>query len=359
MTNIWRAFSRDDQTWLYTYMEVVWRGRVVLGSLASALAVFALGLVLASVSGFASLYLTSVPVYYGTFGIAWVSYWGAWGDRALVRSSERALQAFITKSEIESIVRDELRGLFRGINQAVIAAITAAALVAYAATRTYASSDGLDLFPDAWSSQPSLFLKNVVLALYALPVSLFVVTMIDGVQRYMRIVFRLSREDLGHPLLVAKYHLRPLAAWGVRTGFAWLIGLSLFVFLGLFGRDDQRADLDGARLIPAIMLVAFLAIWALALLLWPHICFRRTLNSALSTAVEDTEEDVRRVLGASVVKVSRYRALRRTSIDLRNYEALLEEYSRTSPWLYSRPGEWILFAAQALIPFASLLLLLR
>jgi hypothetical protein len=350
--------ASDSETWLHAYVRAVWRGHAVRGSIGTAILVFGVGLVIAIAGSFSHLYLTSFPIYYGTVGIAWVAYWGTWGDRALRAAARDLPGGFARHSDAESAIRREMTLLLRGWNQVALAVAAWCAAIAYVGWRTTGERQ-LELFDRSWS-EDDVVLKNLILDIYALPILLLATTMIDGVIRYVRILHRVGEMRLAVPLEVAKIYIRPFAGWGTRTGFAWLLGITTVV---LFTVPAYR-EIDTHRLavaLPALVGLSAAGVWAFFLLLAPQFVFHRSLRREVRRIALLQRDQIRDLCGGQLPSAEQF--YDRTYVGVSHEQitdgiAALRNLDATSTWLIARPTDWIVFIATAVVPLLPLLHLL-
>lgn len=221
--------AKDIRTWLDHCSDRLGGRYIVTASLLS-LTVFVGGLFIAWLGRFHSTYLRSTPVYLGVFGIVWVGGWIVWSSRRLARMLDEIRPAFLVTDHVfESATRPYLRRM-AGIR---LQLICSGALILISAFYVWfeARRGVVRFFPMAWSKYPNDLVKNLVLDLYSIPIILLICTAAIGIVSYAKMVVALSRLPINPLLSVSRTTLRPIVAYGIGTGLAWSVGLSLFTLL--------------------------------------------------------------------------------------------------------------------------------
>lgn len=77
----------------------LFKGHYIVASICAAIVLYAAGLFVSYQIDFASDYISTLPVYLGVFGIAWVGCWLGWGTRRLYKIFKDVRLAFIVSDE--------------------------------------------------------------------------------------------------------------------------------------------------------------------------------------------------------------------------------------------------------------------
>ena len=330
-----------------------WQWRYALVALVSALVVYLLGFILAAMGGFTSLYVRGTPsIYAGIFALAWVTFWGAWGDERLQLNILAIQDAFLDPAEFTQRYVIALRRVFNWREHCLWA--VGLMLVAWSVVglRTSGVWGSLALFPQGWSSPPGLLAKNLVLDLYAVPILFLLVTMMLGAVRYLQLVGSLAGLRLVLPLEVARVRLRPLAYWGVYAGFGWSIGTATLIILFRTPLFEQDGQLGGRDLIAPVVVFAAMAIWAMLLLAWPQYKLHRALACEKRYFIEASFASLVDSLGRVKLTPREYvKALE----DPRNerLEALTRQATAAPAWVFPAPVEVLMIVSQGLIPIIT------
>lgn len=178
-----------------------------MASLAIGLGVFLVGLIIAARIGFAEIYLDTLPVYMGVFGIVWVFCWIAWATRRLREMMEQLQPLFLVPSaEYRTGVQHSVRWAFdwplqlRGslllwmIGIGTVVAFTRYGLLVW--------------FPSAWSLSPFLFLKNLILILFDIPIAVLLFASGTGIVSYTAFVRHIASLPLIPHIGIARAKLR-------------------------------------------------------------------------------------------------------------------------------------------------------
>ncbi|TMC47704.1 MAG: hypothetical protein E6J20_19340 [Chloroflexi bacterium] len=353
-----------SSTWISPWIEkfqpqfVKGQWRLVLGAARLALVPFLVGLLAAGLGGYFHLYLRTPAIYIGLAGIGWVAGWGAWADSELQKIQLTIGRAFRAPTQAEDAFRAMMGRLRDPLTTFMWAAPFIALAWAYVAFSTF-HRHKLQLFP-GWANN-SLWGKNVTLDVYGLVITLLLVTMVEGVLRFLRLVHTLAKISLRLPLASSRVLLRPLTRWGLRTGFAWSLALgtivAFFAPLQSEGSGGQHPSF-AAVLVPLVAVLAIAAVWPAALLLGPQFMFHGALCRDRDEFVESTVEQLDRALALGPKNQSSSAAYAKrlaTAPVVARYAELVEDGAAQSTWVHVGPGELLLFATQALLPVATLL----
>src|SRR5467141_2251525 len=155
--------------------------------------VFCLGLVIAFQIYFQTEYLSSLSVYLCVFGIAWVASWLAWGSRRIPRMLREIRSVFLVPdADYERATLPALRRRIQGAKLYLLCSIVPI-VVTWAFVWLQTGRGVFKWFPQAWSQQPHVLVKNLIVDIYFVPVYTLVCTGAVGIVGYALLVWSLSK----------------------------------------------------------------------------------------------------------------------------------------------------------------------
>jgi len=205
-------------------------GRYIFASLLAAGILFILGLVISVPISFFYAYLTSPPIYLALFGIAWVGSWIGSGTRQIQKLINDIRPAFMVSDDAyEQKVKTCISWIFNNRIQWLFSVIYI--FIGWGLLCYYNQKGLLPWFHEVWSSEPHLFAKNVILALYCIPIAILLFISTHGIIIYLCSVYHIFRLPLVPNVKLARVILKPLSSFSLRCGLAWSIGIVLLVLL--------------------------------------------------------------------------------------------------------------------------------
>jgi hypothetical protein len=206
------------------------RGRVVLGGLCMGALFFTAGGIIAVTAGFLSLYVTSLPIYLGAFGIAWVSAWCAWAGRRVPDILQLLRPAIaLTDAEFADFAHAWLRRFHHNRLFAVISALLFSVSALFVVWQIYGG--GLPWFPADWSLAPARAAKAAILCIFSVGIAALLVTTTAGILNYAAFTKAVSQQPLVPVLDFVRLRFRPMTTFAVMTALAWSVGVALFAVL--------------------------------------------------------------------------------------------------------------------------------
>jgi hypothetical protein len=202
-------------------------------------AVYAIGLVLAVTSGFAGVYVSTKAVYYGVFGIAWVSGWLRWGLLRFSRAIEDIRVCFTDEQQFAAAAKKAIGRMSSGTGALIFSLImfSIALIVVILGLFVFIHDAGRSrLLPPGWY-QDSRMMHLAILLVFAAACSFPLGTGLylqAANALFLREIFRLTVLPLPG-VLVAR--LRHLTAYYLIMAGSWFVGVALLalVFVGHLG----------------------------------------------------------------------------------------------------------------------------
>lgn len=339
----WRNSGWAYKPWWEVYFDL-FRGYHIAASVGTSVIVFSVGIAISWPIGFHGDYVSTQAVYLGVFGIAWVGGWLGWASHRLRSLLGQIRHAFVVTDEaFERVSSRWLRRMFDYRLSIGLSSVLIAGTWAYVplATRWFG---GLPWFPAVWSTGPQLWAKNLILCVYAVPIILLVVSGAVAIVAFAALVFDVGRLRYVSLLEVTRLRLRPLADFGLHVGYAWSIGVLLFVVL--FRPEFTPASIAG---------ISLLTLLGLLTLLWPQWVLHRGLaqlrRELLDSAAGLLEEELLTKSDYSSDDFVR----KMVKPSAQRMDAFIRSTIGNRTWVYD-PGELTRFVGQLLIPLVSLLL---
>jgi hypothetical protein len=236
--------------------------------------VYAAGLFIALTLGFQATYLTTIPVYYGFFGISWVLGCIRWGVLRVPGMLDEVRICFKDEQRFVNLANQSMRAL--GSRAGAFRMSAGVFLVGLVGLVLWFFVFGQDterrLFPDLWYQEP-LAGKTFILLVFDIGCSLPLGTGLWLIYANALFLHSLSRLDV-IPLpgvLIAR--LRRLTAFYLIAALTWFLGVALFGLL-FFKHLDALAA----------FILSITAAFGLVLSLGPQLVFHRFIARASSEA---------------------------------------------------------------------------
>lgn len=325
MTNKTRALKPVPRPW-YVVLDDRVDGHFLPASIGLAGVIFAAGAVVAGLAGFLSVYLKTDVIWIGTFGIAWTSAWICWAGKHLSDGLRQAGAVFVPPYKFNDAVTRWTRWMFS--NGLMFSAAIVAAAGASLAVISSSRHGTLEWFPPEWSQDPNLWAKNLVVALFAVPVWLLIMTGAVGIVSYALLVWDFHRQDVVDLPNVVRARLRYVAQFGIRIGLAWSVGVSLVVIA-------LRPNLNSVTLAQ----MAILSILGLVVVFWPQFMLHDTLQRTKNAEIERLTS----------------LALASAGPDAVSHDEALARLAQQDTWIYE-PREMLVMLADGALPVATLVL---
>jgi hypothetical protein len=213
----------------------------------------------------------------GVFGIVWVFCWIAWATRRLRTLMDQLQPLFLVPpGDYRTGVQHSVRWAFDWPLQIRGSILLWALGIATVIVFTHYGL--LVWFPPAWSLSPSLFFKNLILVLFDIPIAVLLFAGGTGIVSYTAFAKHIAHLPLIPHIGIARVKLRCVTNFGIATGLAWSVGVSLFIVL-------FRVQYT----LPAVAAVLMLTAFGLVLFAWPqyavHIALERARHEVLDEAI--------------------------------------------------------------------------
>ncbi|MGD0715081.1 MAG: hypothetical protein ABSB24_13000 [Gaiellaceae bacterium] len=205
---------------------------IAAGALTLAGCAFLVTWLVSHLDGFGGLYLRARCVYVGAGGVAWSAFWYVWSVRHLPWWFDEAVHAFRLSPDDERWV--EFRTTWRrrlqqapGPPSFALIALVFLYLFVFDRFDGLPPLWGLPSFPADWSRGTHLTGKELVLALWSIPIVLALVPNVVGSLKYACLVWHLVRDrklPLVRSVVTVREGMRQVAWFGVVTGAAWTSG---------------------------------------------------------------------------------------------------------------------------------------
>jgi hypothetical protein len=264
---------RPPKTWvddLYAKVGV----NVVLVSAFCGTTVYVIGLAISVVVGFQATYLTTIPVYYGAFGILWVMGSIRWGLLLLPKKLDYARVCFKDEKRFVKMTDDCIRGL--SSRKGAFWTSTVVFLFGLVGLILGLFVFGQDVerrvFPNPWYEGP-VFGQTLILVVFDIGCSLPLGTGLWLVYKNAMFLWALRHlEVIPFPgILIAR--LRHVTAFYLTAALTWFVGVALFGLLSF-----RHLDLL------SIVILTITAAFGLVTSLGPQILFHRFITRASSEA---------------------------------------------------------------------------
>lgn len=328
------------QLWLESYAEAL-PIHYIPAWVATSLFVYGVGAGASWLIDFHTDYVRSPQVYFGLFGIVWLASCGVWASRRLRCMLSEIRPAFL--------IRDDEFGRFilgwvgHLYNRRLhlgggILLILASWLYVGLDTRLGKIAG----FSASWSEGPDLWVKNLILGLYAAPIGLLLATALAAIITYAFFVWSVVSLPLVPLLDLGRQRLRPLAEFGLATGLAWSIGVSLFVLT--FRLDFTTSVVGGILILTAL---------ALVILIWPQYAIHRALERTREKLYDVASHDLTTELqGQGRYDFDGFAKLlleRRG----RQFTNFVNTTAKANTWVYN-PADIVLYLGGFALPLAAL-----
>jgi hypothetical protein len=201
--------------------------RVLFASMAAGIITYLAGLLIASTIDFLDVYVTTAPVYLGLVGVMWTCAFVGWGRKRindLLNEIEPVLRA--TGEYVQTAAKWERRLLdWRPQAAFSVLSFVGSSLFVWHATR----AQEFPWFPPPWSRGSDLWLKNLILYLYAAPILVLLGSALAFIAAFTMFVLSLRKRKAIPVLPAALAMLRPVAGYGLTLSIGWSGGISLFI----------------------------------------------------------------------------------------------------------------------------------
>lgn len=340
LSRYWSWLSAREKLWLDHYFDL-FPFHYSVASVCTVVVVFLAGAGIASLIGLLVVYLRTLPIYLGLFGIGWVAFWGTWASRKIRSIANEIRDAFhLSENEYDRLSSKWLKKLSDSRLHLCISFmfIFGAWLYLGLATRLWL----LPWFPQAWSLGPHLWAKNLILGMYAVPILLLLITTGVGIIIFAAFVSALSKCPLVPSLEIVRVKLRPITDFGLITGLAWSVGVSLFVLL-------FRPEFS----VPAVVAVALLTLLGLTMIFWPQYALHKAMNRTRSDLLRTASAMLLQEISPAQIADREDYLKRMLDPRAQQIEAFIRSVTATRTWIYN-VRDVATVAAQWLLPLASL-----
>lgn len=311
--------------------------RCVLPAALVALFIAVLGLLLATLGGFAVRYATTPQIWILVFATAWVFAWGAWSTRKLYELPDSIGPALRQRD-------DDYERFAREWRDAVMCSwanfVVGGSFFVVVAVVIWLDTDSLGYFPESWEETGDGGLERSILTIFFFVACPLFVTMLWGFGFYVYF----TRKALQWPLVLAPHlarmHLRPITNFGLRVGLGWSVATMLAT--AFFLREMT---------IGVATFLAGLGVMGVTLILLPQAYAHNALVKTRDELVDVTAENLQADDPRDWVDKFVLRGNRETQAA----RSFLAELDHAPVWIYV-PAEGIAFVAGVLVPVAALVL---
>ncbi len=328
------------QLWLESYAEA-FPIHYIPAWVATSLFVYGVGAGASWLIGFQTDYVRSPPIYFGLFGIFWLASCGIWASRRLHCMLSEIRPAFLIQDdEFQRFILCWLGHLYnRWLHLGGgILLILFSWLYVVLDTRLGKIAG----FSASWSEGPDLWVKNLILGLYAAPIGLLLFTMGVAILTYAFFVWSVVSLPLVPLLDFGRQRLRPLAGFGLATGLAWSVGVSLFVL-------TFRLDFTPSVVVGILILTAL----GLVIVIWPTYAIHRALERTREKLYDVASHELTKELqGRGRYNFDGFAKLLLESRGQR-FTNLVHTTALAKTWVYN-PADVILYLVSLALPLAAL-----
>ena len=246
----------------------------LLGAVGWASLLFLAGAAVATLAGFGDVFGSTAAAYLGPLGVALVAFAIHWGWHRIPRALDEVASCFNDDVEVRSFTRAALRKMASSRTPLAVGVLFGLAIFVGGAFVMFNPDSPVATVPAriygaAWFAPEARIAKLAILALYALPVGLLVVTGGFLIAQNTKLIWELSHRPLRlvWPHLIPR--LRALVAFYTVVGAAWSAGIILVIALYQTGLDA--------------LVLAFLVVTSalgLTIVLMPHVLIHDALLRA-------------------------------------------------------------------------------
>ena len=321
---------------------VLFRGHYGIAAVATALALFLAGLLIAAAIDFDKQYRESRQVYLGVVSVVLAMVSIAWATRRLPAVMENVRPIFLVSTDR---FRSEVERFEVWAFNWPLQIGGTLMLWAFSCFDIYrrASTNELHAFKGPWTEPQNLLVKSLILMLYDLVCVALLVVSVIGVVCYISFVTNIRRLPLVPHLAIARTKLGSLTDFAVATGLAWSVGVSLVVLL-------YDLKFEPNQIVTVLVFTAL----GLGIFLLPELA----IHTALDRVRHDVlNEAIRRLKTPASADGADWRTLvdRTDAASSDGFDRVVQEAINTPTWTYDLVnvstvlGTWLL----PLLPLAA------
>lgn len=270
------------KSWVDHYFAVL-GDNLVLSSLSLGVGTFVVGLLISFPIGFAGTYLRTLSNYVAIFGISWVALCARWGSKKVQNVFPRIRPAFDVGRRgkyFDKLVHISLKRIFNTRQHIVIAVI--GVILAWTYVPLLATLGGIPWLPRAWSLEPYLWVKILILDIYLIPVVFLLTTTAFAIALYMQTVAQIARLRPIPLIEAAREYLHPIVDFSIMVGLAWSVGVSIVVWFFYSAFDAF-----------AIVVVVIVSVFAFLTILWPQYALHKALDRTKRELIDASLDVIR------------------------------------------------------------------
>lgn len=323
--------------------------------------VFIGGLFIATSISFEVDYLTTIPIYLGSFGIALVSGTINYASKQIHISYEKLRPCFLVDDKVyKKTITSWLLNIWKPSENWLaftflftlsLAAVSVTFYYPYILNNSILSSLKPPLFRDEWFNGSHTNIKALIIIYYGV----FISYLLGPSLRMLVRNFLFLRDLQKFPVIpianIIRSRFQDIKSFYVRVSFAWFIGVGLFGFVFFYKLD-----------ILSVAFLSGLSIIGLVTFLTPHIIFRGYLENSHKLACDIALISLHTDIGinlhedhAIINDIDLEVNLNKLGQDLKDLSGIMLATSLPKPFIYDTRDALILVVGQ-LIAFARLLI---
>lgn len=332
-----KLLRREDGIWFRTLM-------LPMLALGTGIAMWSIGLVLAAIGGFLNVYFTTWPAYLAGFGSFWSVFWYLWAVRNVPGMIKRSTIVLSSPAAAEAFAEKWRRQIISFPCAPVAPILVILATYVIVKSHLDHSLPGLPRLSSSWSSEPRLWIKNLIVIIWSVPIVCGIGGSAVGTLKYSRAVYELALDRRQCPVFpsvpLVREGFRRIALFGVIGGLAWTG--AIMVIAASLATQGFRWPPDPKTWEPAVV-VGGLSLFGFFLLLWPDWTLHRGLVRLRAERVEEAATLLRSRLEQRITGGAS------THSGVSMLEAKLEAARAESTWIRGYEGA-VALTGQIVIP---------